>query len=48
MLKVVEKRDEREAGEELLLLDEIVREEGTADADHHLAARVRSAPPACG
>ena len=26
MLKVVEKRDEREAGEELLLLDEIARE----------------------
>ena len=26
MLKVVEKRDGREAGEELLLLDEIVRE----------------------
>jgi putative transposase len=28
MLKVVETRDEREAGEELLLLDEIVREGG--------------------
>ncbi len=26
MLKVIEKRDEREAGEELLLLDEIARE----------------------
>jgi hypothetical protein len=26
MLKVVEKRDEREAGEEVLLLDEIARE----------------------
>jgi hypothetical protein len=26
MLKVVEKRDERKAGEELLLLDEIARE----------------------
>jgi hypothetical protein len=39
MLKVIEKRDEREAGEELLLLDERARG-GTADADHHLAARV--------
>ena len=26
MLKLVEKRDEREAGEELLLLDEIARD----------------------
>ena len=32
MLKVIEKQDEREAGEEFLLLDEIVCE-GTADAD---------------
>ena len=33
MLKVVEKRDEREAGQELLLLDEIAREGRKADVD---------------
>ena len=40
MLKVVEKRDEGEAGEELLLLDEIARE-GAPDADRSAQGRDR-------